>query len=236
MVRDAQAHEDAPEQHPNEALYPALSEHPDWVYLLRDVYELYRYSSAGGSPRIRAHMRRVRAAVSRLVKADPPMRPRRPAEKPVVAHLNRALDKGQNSHLRPVLLGIDRIRHELTWQYGYDRVPRGLARKYAFCEFAGPYATVPSPEVTLGLVLFAPGCTYPAHAHLGITESYICLSGAVSENHQGVYAPGSLIFNPPEHLHRITVSDLEPALLLYAWEGCEAALADQKMILGSQRA
>lgn len=219
----------------DQTVFPALSEHPDWTYLLREVYELYRHSSAGGSPRIRAHMRRVRAAVSRLIKANPSMRPRYPAMKPVAAHLSRALDKGQHTHLRPVLLGIERIRDELTWQYGYDRVPKALARKYAFCEIAGPYAPVPSREVTLGLVLFAPGCTYPAHAHLGITESYVCLSGAVSENHQGVYAPGSLIFNPPEHLHRITVSDLEPALLLYAWEGCESALADQKMILGSPR-
>lgn len=232
---ERQAKDQAQGQSPDQTLHPALSEHPDWVYLLREVYELYRYSSAGGSPRIRAHMRRVRAAVSRLVKADPPMRPRCFAEKPVSGHLNRALDKGQHSHLRPVLLGIERIRQELTWQYGYDRVPKALARKYAFCELAGPYAPVHSAEVTLGLVLFAPGCTYPAHAHRGITESYVCLSGAVSENHQGVYAPGSLIFNPPEHLHRITVSDLEPALLLYAWEGSEAALADQKMILGAPR-
>ncbi|MEY8100029.1 dimethylsulfonioproprionate lyase family protein, partial [Falsihalocynthiibacter sp. S25ZX9] len=59
--------------------------------------------------------------------------------------------------------------------------------------------------------------TYPAHAHNGITESYVCLSGAVSENNQGVYTPGSMIFNPPEQLHRITVSDIDPALLAYAW-------------------
>ena len=78
--------------------------------------------------------------------------------------------------------------------------------------------------------LFAPACTYPAHTHDGITESYICLSGAVSENHQGVYAPGSLIFNPPEQLHRITVADTNPALLFYAWEGSREKLANQKMV------
>jgi dimethylpropiothetin dethiomethylase len=52
----------------------------------------------------------------------------------------------------------------------------------------------------------------------------------VSENDQGVYAPGSLIFNPPEQVHRITVADSNPALLLYAWEGSKANLADQKMV------
>jgi dimethylpropiothetin dethiomethylase len=71
----------------------------------------------------------------------------------------------------------------------------------------------------LGLVLFAPKTTYPAHAHKDITESYICLSGATSENDAGVYVPGSMIINVPEHKHAITTSDREPALLAYAWTG-----------------
>ncbi|CAN0601484.1 unnamed protein product, partial [Ectocarpus sp. 12 AP-2014] len=70
----------------------------------------------------------------------------------------------------------------------------------------------------------------PSHAHDGITESYVCLSGAVSENHQGVYAPGSMIFNPPGQQHRITVSNREPALMAYAWVGPKDKLADQKMV------
>ena len=90
-------------------------------------------------------------------------------------------------------------------------------------------------ELILGLILFPPGCTYPAHPHKGITESYVCLSGAVSENHQGVWAPGSLIFNPPEHMHRITVSDREPALLAYAWIGPREELVGQKMVFARPR-
>ncbi|MEM1164370.1 MAG: dimethlysulfonioproprionate lyase DddL, partial [Pseudomonadota bacterium] len=54
--------------------------------------------------------------------------------------------------------------------------------------------------------------------------------GAVSENDQGVYAPGSLIFNPPGQLHRITVADQNPALLGYAWVGPKTTLANQKMV------
>lgn len=78
-------------------------------------------------------------------------------------------------------------------------------------------------------MLFAPGCTYPAHAHEGLTESYYVLSGTVSENDDGVYAPGSLIFNPPGRMHRITVGETEPALLAYAWHGPAEKLANQKM-------
>jgi dimethylpropiothetin dethiomethylase len=122
------------------------------------------------------------------------------------------------------------VRDQLAWQHGYERVPRGLERKYAYAELCGPTGPVVTDEVILGLVLFAPACTYPAHAHDGITESYICLSGAVSENHQGVYSPGSLIFNPPGQLHRITTADHNPALLCYAWVGPREKLANQKMV------
>jgi dimethylpropiothetin dethiomethylase len=52
----------------------------------------------------------------------------------------------------------------------------------------------------------------------------------VSENDQGVYAPGSLIFNQPGQLHRITVADHEPSLLAYAWIGATDKLANQKMV------
>ncbi|MEM6906492.1 MAG: dimethlysulfonioproprionate lyase DddL, partial [Pseudomonadota bacterium] len=40
----------------------------------------------------------------------------------------------------------------------------------------------------------------------------------------------SLIFNPPGRMHRITVSDREPALLAYAWHGPREKLAGQKMV------
>ena len=90
------------------------------------------------------------------------------------------------------------------------------------------------PDGALSVVFAYDRC--PPHAHDGITESYICLSGAVSENHQGVYAPGSLIFNPPGAMHRITVSDREPSLLAYAWIGPEEKLANQKMVFSRARA
>ncbi len=212
-----------------------LSAHPDWGYLLREFYELYRFLSSGGSPRIRAHQRAVREAISRVHKSDPVLRFRPPTAKPVTSHLRRALDEGRLERHAPVVRAIDAIAPTLDWEYGYEKVPRGLERKFAYAEIAGPNGPVLNDQVILGLVLFAPACTYPAHAHDGITESYICLSGAVSENHQGVYAPGSLIFNPPGTTHRITVSDREPSLLAYAWIGPKEKLADQKMAFSRAR-
>lgn len=207
-----------------------LKQRPDWDYLLRDIYELYRRSSAGGSTAIRAHQRAVRERIGRVLKSNPEVREMPGSHLPVTAHLQRALDNGRLYPHAPFVRALEAVRSGLSWQYGYEKVPKGLAQKYAYAEIAGPNGPVLTDEVILGLVLFAPGCTYPTHAHEGIRESYICLSGAVSENDQGVYAPGSLIYNPPGHLHRITVADHSPALLCYAWEGDRDKLHSQKMV------
>jgi dimethylpropiothetin dethiomethylase len=212
-----------------------LRDVPDWRYLLQEYDELYRYLPAGGSDRIKSHQRKVREAINRLLKKNAPLQPQPRAVKPVTAHLRRALDEGRQGVLAPVVRALDAVSDQLSWQYGYEKVPKGLANSYAYAELAGLGGPVFSEEIILGVVLFAPGCTYPAHAHKGITESYVCLSGAVSENHQGVYVPGSMIFNPPDHLHRITVGDREPALLAYAWIGEKVDLHAQKMVFTRMR-
>lgn len=211
-----------------------LSDIPNWMYLLREFYEIYRYLPSGGSSLIRSHQKAVREAVSRVMSSNAAVHLREPMHKPVTAHLQRSLDEGREERHANIIRALDAIRDNLSWQYGYERVPRGLKDKYAYAELCGPSGPVISEEVILGLVLFAPKCTYPAHAHDGITESYICLSGAVSENDQGVYAPGSLIFNPPNQRHRITVSDREPALMAYAWIGPREKLINQKMVFSTK--
>lgn len=212
-----------------------LRDVPDWRYLLQEYDELYRYLPAGGSDRIKSHQRKVREAISRLLKKNASVQPQPRAVKPVTAHLRRALDEGRQGVLAPVVRALDALDDQFSWQYGYEKVPKGLANSYAYAELAGLDGPILSEEIIIGVVLFAPGCTYPAHAHKGITESYVCLSGAVSENHQGVYVPGSMIFNPPDHLHRITVGDREPALLAYAWIGDRADLHAQKMVFTRTR-
>ncbi|MEM9147181.1 MAG: dimethylsulfonioproprionate lyase family protein [Pseudomonadota bacterium] len=212
-----------------------LLDQPDWRYLLSEFYELYRNSGAGGSAKIRAHHHSVRAKIARVIEAAPPIAFPEPVEKPVKRHLKRALDRGRLDRTAPMIRAIESVTDRLAWLYGYDKVPKGLAERFAFAEVCGPTGPVVSHEVILGLVLFAPGCTYPAHAHDGITESYYVLSGSVSENDQGVYAPGSMIFNPPGRLHRITVGERNPALLAYAWAGPSDRLAGQKMVFTRRR-
>ncbi|MEM9140282.1 MAG: dimethylsulfonioproprionate lyase family protein [Pseudomonadota bacterium] len=213
-----------------------LADVPDWVYLMREIRELYRLSGAGGSRKIRSHQRVVREAISKLLQGGASVTEVEREDKPVTVHLRRAMDNGRDGPTRPIIRALDAVVDQVSWLYGYEKVPRGLAKKYAFAEIAGQRGPVISTELTMGLVLFGPKCTYPAHAHDGLTESYYVLSGTVSENDDGVWAPGSLIFNPPGRMHRITVSDREPALLVYAWHGPKDKLSHQKMVFARGRA
>jgi dimethylpropiothetin dethiomethylase len=212
-----------------------LNDCPDWRYLLVEFYEMYRRGRAGGSAKIRAHQRVVREAVSKVMTDNPVVQPQPREDKPVTAHLKRALDQGRRETTQSMIRAIESVQDELSWLYGYEKVPRGLSQKFAYAEFVGPQGPVVSERVILGLVLFAPKCTYPAHSHDGLTESYFTLSGAVSENDDGVFAPGSMIFNPPGRMHRITTGDNEPTLLAYAWHGAHDKLTAQKMVFSRRK-
>ena len=217
------------------ALETRLRDAPNWLYLLREFYEMYRRSSAGGSARIRGHQRAVREMIAKEIDANPLIQPQPRETKPVCAHLDRALDNGRLERTASVIRVIERLSDQLSWLYGYEKVPRGLREKFAYAELMAPNGPIVSNRLILGLVLFAPKCTYPTHSHEGLTESYYCLSGAVSENDDGVSAPGSLIFNPPGRQHRITTSEREPCLLAYAWIGPQEKLSHQKMAFTRQR-
>ncbi len=212
-----------------------LADCPDWLYLLREVEALYRFGSAGGSKTIRSHRRHVRERLSAVIEANPAMKQRRPATKPVVAHLVRALDNGARGAMAPMARALSHVASDLTWEFGYQKVPKPLAQKYAYCEFLGPQGPIPSERLILGLVLFAPKTTYPQHSHKEIEESYVSISGAWSENDLAVYAPGSLILNVSGHEHRITTGPEEPCLLAYAWTGTEELLAAPPMKFSSRR-
>jgi dimethylpropiothetin dethiomethylase len=212
-----------------------LSEHPDWRYLLRDIGEVYRGGSAGGSPIIRSHQRRVREALSRVIERDPAFADLAPEEKPVTAHLPRALDLGEDGPLRRFTQALRRVSPDLSWRYGYDKMPKTLSRRYAYAEMLGPTGPVLADTLILGLVLFAPGTVYPQHAHADIEESYVSVAGAWSENDGAVYAPGSLILNRSGQQHRLTVGDRAPCLLLYAWIGPPERLTAPGMAFSRKR-
>jgi len=212
-----------------------LYDHPGWMYLLREFDTLYRHGSAGGSKLIRGHRKRIRDNLSKTVESNPLVAHRAPNVLPVCAHLPRAFDLGERGAVSGMARALSRVATALTWEYGYERVPKGLAKKYAYCEVLGPRGPVRSDRLVLGFVLFAPRTTYPQHSHEEIEESYISIAGAWSENDVAVHAPGSLILNRPGEEHRITTADVDPCLLAYAWTGPETRLTAPGMKLSSTR-
>lgn len=214
---------------------PRLTDHPNWMYLLREFDSLFRHGSAGGSTVIRGHRKKVRDRLSAALTKNPPVLHRAPEDKPVIAHFSRALDLGERGAMQGMARALREVRADLTWEYGYEKVPRPLAKKYAYCEVIGPQGPVECAGLILGFVLFAPNTTYPQHHHEDIEESYISISGAWSENNAAVYAPGSLILNRAGDEHRITTGEREPCLLAYAWVGPEERLAAPGMKLNGRR-
>lgn len=202
-----------------------LYDSPSWVYLLREFEKHYRLGSDGGSKAIRAHRKKVRETLMTVIEANPEIASRGPATRPVTAHLPRALDLGKDNVLERMARALERVSDRLTWEYGYEKVPRTLEKKYAYCEIAGPQGPVRSERLILGFVLFAPNTTYPQHSHSDIEESYVSIAGAWSENERAVHAPGSLILNVPGHEHRITTGRFDPVLLAYAWVGPDERLS-----------
>jgi dimethylpropiothetin dethiomethylase len=214
---------------------PHLRDEPAWFYLLREFDSLYRHGSAGGSGLIRSHRTKVRSALSAVFSTNPEIADKPPQDKPVTAYLSRALELGERGAMQGMARALREVRHLLTWEYGYDRMPKALARKYAYCEVLGTQGPVRCEQLILGFVLFAPNTTYPQHSHREIEESYISVAGAWSENHAAVYAPGSLILNKSGDEHRITTGDHEPCLLAYAWVGSRERLAAPVMKLTATR-
>ena len=212
-----------------------LNDRPDWIYLLREFDALYRHGSNGGSTAIRGHRKKVRDALSGALSANPVIAPRQPETKPVVAHFARALDLGERGAMQGMARALREVRGDLTWEWGYEKVPKALAQKYAYCEVLGPNGPILSERLILGFVLFAPNTTYPQHSHREIEESYISVAGAWSENNAAVYAPGSLILNRSGGEHRITTGRMDPCLLAYAWVGPEERLAAPGMTLSRGR-
>lgn len=208
---------------------PLLSEDTDIFYLLREFETAYRYAPTGGSAPIRAHMRMVRERIAKTMKANPATRLPEPSALPVTSHLGRAFDNGEREPTEVFVRTVAKLAPRLRWEYGYENVRPTLARKYGYADILGPAGFIGCDDLVLGFVLFAPGCVYPSHRHDGITESYIVLSGAVSENDLGVFRPPSMIFNAAGTTHTIRTSSHEPALLAYAWTGTSEAIAGHTM-------
>lgn len=206
-----------------------LQDCPSWKYLLQEFDALYRMGSSGGSAIIRSHRKRVRDRLSGAVKSNPVILEKPATPLPVTAHLPRALDLGERGAMQGMARALREVSAHLEWEYGYEKLPKALVKKYAYCEILGPRGSVQAQDLIIGFVLFAPSTTYPQHSHSEIEESYISIAGSWSENNAAVFSPGSLILNNPGAKHRITTGDIDPCLLAYAWTGPKERLLSPDM-------
>ena len=177
----------------------------------------------------------MREALKSGISENPELQNITPEIKPVTAHFGRALDLGERGPMFAMAQALRPVHRKLARVYGYDKLSKSLARKYAYCDFFGPNGLVASDKLVLGFVLFAPNTTYPQHAHHEIEESYISIGCAWSESNNAVYAPGYLILNRSNHEHRITTGEVDPCLLAYAWTGPSERLATPGMKLSRTR-
>ena len=96
------------------------------------------------------------------MKSNPYYTPRQPENNPVSAHWGRALDLADSGPLANLSRVLYRVESQLTWEYGYQKVPRELAKWYAYCEMIGLQGSIQAEGLMLGLVLFAPDPPIPS--------------------------------------------------------------------------
>jgi hypothetical protein len=115
----------------------------------------------------------------------------------------------------------------LQWRQTYGAADFGDAflRGYGWAEFIGLRGPVPSTQIACGVLLLAPGITYPSHAHQA-EELYLPIAGVADwQKGHGDFAPvpvGQAIHHPSWTPHAMRVG-AEPLAALYLWRGGDLA-------------
>ena len=133
-----------------------------------------------------------------------------------------------------VLGPLRAVSHRLQWRqtYGAGDFGADFLNGYGWSEFIGLRGPVPSDRIACGVLLLAPGITYPAHAHQA-EEVYLPIHGRAEwQKGDAAFAPvpvGQAIHHPSWVSHAMRVRD-EPLAALYLWRGGD--LAAKSVILG----
>ncbi|WP_426037721.1 dimethylsulfonioproprionate lyase family protein [Cypionkella sp. TWP1-2-1b2] len=126
-----------------------------------------------------------------------------------------------------VVAQLQQVAADLSWRQTYGAGDFGAAflRGYGWSEFIGLRGPVPSARIACGVLLLAPGISYPSHAHAA-EEVYLPISG-VAEWQMGVGAfvqvpVGQAIHHPSWTPHAMRSGD-QPLAALYLWRGGDLA-------------
>ncbi|GLS85722.1 hypothetical protein GCM10010873_06950 [Cypionkella aquatica] len=126
-----------------------------------------------------------------------------------------------------VLAALQRVAAGLSWRQTYGAGDFGAAflRGYGWSEFIGLRGPVPSAQIACGVLLLAPGITYPAHAHAA-EEVYLPIAGAAAwQKGEAAFADvpvGQAIHHPSWMPHAMRTGE-QALAALYLWRGGDLA-------------
>jgi quercetin dioxygenase-like cupin family protein len=123
---------------------------------------------------------------------------------------------GATAHLRAPLAAVGASLH---WRRNSAYANADFVDGYGYCELLGPTGHVRDARLALGLLLLAPGITYPWHAHPA-RETYAVVAGR-AQWRQGdapwrVRSPGDRIEHASNEPHAMRTID-QPLLAAYVW-------------------
>lgn len=176
--------------------------------LLMVMHDCLEAVAGDASGELREALRSVQAAPSR----------RPPATVPGCAALPAAL-AGADQQVRNAVAGA---AAHLAWRVpGYGRLPAALADRMAVVELVGPCGMLDHDNVSLGIILLAPGLDYPSHRHAA-EEVYLILSGVLHWHLDGrplgLVGKGQSVRHYPWQPHAMSTGE-DPALAFWGWTG-----------------
>ncbi len=201
-----------------------------WEDLVREIHIIYKNLDRDGIDE-KSHIETVYRKLGSISASLLQVSYKKPEEKPVCRYLDAAIDAGRSGPYAKLCIVLKRVASLLVWEYGYESMPEQLSNTYAFTEVLGPNGTVIMNDLVSGFVLLAPGCYYPEHKHPGIEESYLCVSGRVTQNGEEVMNQGDFLYNHPGKMHTLTAGPDVPCLLAYVWNANPEVLRSNSMKL-----
>ena len=142
---------------------------------------------------------------------------------PVLDHLESALVLAGEHELAEIAQGFAAVVGELRWSQNpaYDETTcsRDLLDGYAYAAFTGPDAPIRCSVPRGGLMIMAPGLTYPGHHHEPREVYLVMTPGAQWQLDEGDWfdvQAGDMIFHDSWQTHSMR-SGSEPFLAFVAW-------------------
>ena len=195
----------------------------DWIKLRDAVVAHYR--STPHTQGAAAFLQQS-AALARVC-SNPDLGRARGGRKPVSAHVLHAVSMALEGPLHAVAHAFAAVEPDADWLQNPNYTAAAIGQRfldgYGYVEFLGPGHVFDCADLRIGLLLLAPGLTYPEHAHPA-EEVYHAIAGTAcwwrgdGETGWREKPAGAMIHHPPNVRHATRTLD-DPLLAIYCWGG-----------------